>query len=96
MLTVLGQLSLPALIVGAFMLALGQTFYDTTSQALVQMVAGSAVLTRANARLYGAQTLTDTFIGPPLGGALVAIGVALAFGWRLDRLCGWRPSVCSD
>ncbi len=82
-LTVVGQLSLPVLVIGAFMLALGQTFYDTTSQALVQMVAGSAVLTRANARLYGAQTLTDTFIGPPLGGALVAIGVALAFGGAL-------------
>jgi MFS family permease len=83
LLTLLGALSLPVLVIGAFMLALGQTFYDTTSQALVQMVAGSASLTRANARLYGAQTLTDTFIGPPLGGALVAIGVAVAFSGAL-------------
>jgi MFS family permease len=82
-LTVLGVLSLPALIVGAFMLSLAQTFYDTTSQALVQQVADKATLTRANARLYGAETLTNTFIGPPLGGALIAIGVALAFGGAL-------------
>lgn len=79
-LTVAGLLSLPVLILTAFLLSLAQTFYDTTSQALVQQVARPTELTRANARLYGAQTLTDTFIGPPLGGALVAIGVALAFG----------------
>jgi MFS family permease len=82
-LTVLDLLSLPALIVGAFAFALAQTFFDTTSQALVQQVADKATLTRANARLYGAETLTNTFIGPPLGGALVAIGLALAFGGAL-------------
>ena len=78
-LTILDVLSLPALILAAFMLTTAQTFYDTTAQALVQQVADKATLTRANARLYGAEELTNTFIGPPLGGALVAIGVALAF-----------------
>ena len=75
-----GLLSLPLLIVAAFVLSIGQTFYDTTSQAIVPMVAGSAVLTRANSRLFAAETLTDTFLGPPLGGALVTVGIALAWG----------------
>jgi MFS family permease len=78
--TVAGLLSLPILIVAAFVLSIGQTSYDTTSQAIVPMVAGSAVLTRANSRLFAAETLTDTFLGPPLGGALVTVGIALAWG----------------
>ena len=44
------------------------------------MVAGSAELTRANSRLFAAETLTDTFLGPPLGGALVTVGIGLAWG----------------
>lgn len=77
--TLAGALSIPLLIVGAFLLAIGQTFYDTTAQAIVPMLAGPAALTRANSRLHAAETLTDTFLGPPLGGALVAIGFALAW-----------------
>lgn len=78
-----GGLSLPVLIVGAFALSIAQTFYDTTSQAILPMVAGDTVLIRANARLFAAEMLTDTFLGPPLGGALVAIGVPLALGGAL-------------
>jgi MFS family permease len=78
--TALGALSLPVLIVAAFALSVGQTFYDTTSQAILPMVAGAAALTRANSRLFAAETLTDTFLGPPLGGALVTLGIALAWG----------------
>ena len=81
--TIAGGLSLPVLIVGAFALSLGQTFYDTTAQAILPMVAGSTVLTRANSRLYAAETLTDTFLGPPLGGALVAVGIGLAWSGAL-------------
>ncbi|HYH93962.1 MAG TPA: MFS transporter [Candidatus Saccharimonadales bacterium] len=77
--TIGGGLSLPLLVVGAFALSVGQTFYDTTAQAILPMVAGSATLTKANSRLYAAETLTDTFLGPPLGGALVAIGFGLAW-----------------
>jgi predicted MFS family arabinose efflux permease len=80
LLTIAGGLSLPMLVLGAFTLSVAQTFYDTTSQAILPMVAGDTVLTRANARLFAAETLTDTFLGPPLGGALVAIGIPLAFG----------------
>ena len=78
--TVLGALSIPLLAVGAFCLAIGQTFYDTTSQAILPMVATQEQLTRANSRLAAAETLADQFIGPPLGGLLVSVGTALAWG----------------
>ena len=83
LLGLLGGLSLPALVVGAFVLAAAQTFYDTTAQAILPMVAGDTALIRANARLFAAEMLADTFIGPPLGGLLVAIGVPLALAGAL-------------
>lgn len=78
--TAIGALSLPLLLVAAFTLSVGQTFYDTTSQAILPMVAGDGELTRANSRLFAAETLTDTFLGPPLGGFLVTAGLAVAWG----------------
>lgn len=78
--TVVGALGIPLLAAGAFALAIGQTFYDTTSQAILPMVASPEQLTRANSRLGAAETLADQFLGPPLGGVLVSLGAALAWG----------------
>lgn len=75
-----GGLSIPLLAVGALALSLGATVYDTTAQAILPMVTTDATLTRANTRLYAAEVLSDSFLGPPLGGVLVAIGLPLAFG----------------
>lgn len=75
-----GGLSIPLLALGALALSLGATVYDTAAQAILPMVASDATLTRANTRLYAAEVLTDSFLGPPLGGALVAIGLPLALG----------------
>ena len=77
--TASGALSIPVLAVAAFVLAIGQTFYDTTAQAILPMVAGPDALTRANSRIGAAETLTDSFLGPPLGGFLVSVGIALAW-----------------
>ena len=77
---VAGGLSIPLLAMAALALSLGATVYDTTAQAILPMVATVATLTRANTRLYAAEVLSDSFLGPPLGGALVAIGLPLAFG----------------
>ena len=37
-------------------------------------------LERANAHLVGTATVTNEFVGPPLGGALAAVGLAFALG----------------
>ena len=75
-----GALSIPVLAAAAFGLSIGATFYDTTAQSILPMVTGDVSLTRANTRLYTAEVLSDSFVGPPLGGALVAVGLPLAFG----------------
>src|SRR4051794_5103455 len=73
-----GALSIPALILGALLLGTGEVFFDTNAQALVAALVPRDGLVRANARLDAVGMIANTFIGPPLGGVLVAISVTLA------------------
>jgi MFS family permease len=73
-----GTLSIPVLILAALLLGIGEVFFDTNSQALVAALVRPDHLVPANARLDAVTTLANTFIGPPLGGVLVAVSVVLA------------------
>ncbi|MPY12227.1 MFS transporter [Arthrobacter bussei] len=90
----LGRAVLPALLVGAILLGWGslwalyvvaltvgvaETLYDTSAQSILPQVVHRDQLSRANGRLYGVELITNQFIGPPLGGLLVALGVVAAF-----------------
>jgi MFS family permease len=83
LLATLDAVTLPVLFVAAFVLGIQQTFYDTTSQTLVPVIVADRQITRANARLFAAEILTEVFVGPPLGGLLIAAGAVLAFGGTL-------------
>jgi MFS family permease len=72
------QLSLLALAVAGLALGIGEAFFDTNAQALIPMVTGRARLVAANARLAAVETLAGTFVGPPVGGLLVALSIPLA------------------
>lgn len=74
-----GAMSLSILFVVAFVLGVAETLADTAGSSILPAIVGSDGLERANARLVGATTVTNEFIGPPLGGALAAVSVALAF-----------------
>jgi MFS family permease len=68
-------------LVYAVALGLGcaEVLFDTSSQTILPSVVESKDdLSRANGRLYAAETVTNQFVGPPLGGALVAVSAALA------------------
>src|SRR4029450_5190601 len=73
-------ISLPLLYVIAFLLGLGETLVDTALTSIVPSVVSKDRLTWANARLTAAQTVTNTFIGPPLAGFLAGLGFAIATG----------------
>ena len=75
-----GLLSMPILYAAAFILGTGETFFDTNAQAIVPAIVGRDRLVTANGRLFAAETLMNSFVGPPIGGLLVAISVPLALG----------------
>jgi MFS family permease len=75
-----GSISLPMLYIAALLLGIGETLVDTALTSIVPSVVSKDRLTWANARLTAAQTLTNTFMGPPLAGYLAGFGFALATG----------------
>ena len=79
-LALVDALSLPVLYIAAFATGTGEAFFDTNAQSLVPAVVDRRRLPAANSRLFAAEVLMNTFIGPPLGGLLLAISVPVALG----------------
>ncbi|CAL9359659.1 Enterobactin exporter EntS [Nocardiopsis dassonvillei] len=55
-----------------------ETLYDTSAQSILPQLVPRGRLDRANGRLHATETAMNQFVGPPLGGLLVAAGTALA------------------
>ncbi len=64
----------------AVVVGTAEVFHDTSAQSILPQVVGRAELDRANGRLYAVEVTANQFVGPPLGGFLVAAGVAVATG----------------
>lgn len=56
---------------------IGETVFDTGTNAVLPSAVPRAGLERANGRIQGAQIVVDTFIGSPISGLLFAVAVAL-------------------
>lgn len=78
--TVAGAGSIWLLYAAAVCIGVAETVYDTSSQSILPQLVDKRALSRANGRLYAAELTTNQFVGPPLGGFLVAAGIGLAFG----------------
>jgi MFS family permease len=72
--------SLPMLYAVAVALGVAETLFDTSAQSLLPALVARDDLTRANSRLFAVELVANTFVGPPLGGLLAAVGLALALG----------------
>jgi MFS family permease len=68
-----------ALYAVALLLGTAETVYDTSAQSILPQVVPRDRLPKANGRLIAAELTANEFVGPPLGGLLVAAGVAAAF-----------------
>jgi MFS family permease len=68
-----------ALYAMALLLGTAETVYDTSAQSILPQVVPRDRLPRANGRLIAAELTANEFVGPPLGGLLVAAGLAAAF-----------------
>jgi MFS family permease len=75
-----GGLSLPILYVAALVLGIGETLADTALTALVLSTVAPDRLDWANGRITAGQTITNTFLGPPLAGSLLAVSAGLVTG----------------
>lgn len=77
---VTGTLSLPVLYLAAFVLGVAETLFDTAAQSILPSIVDRDRLPRANGRLYAVELAANSFIGPPLGGVLMAVSVGLTLG----------------
>jgi MFS family permease len=68
------------LYVVAFVLGCFETMFDTAASSMLPNVVGTERIVAANSRLNAVELTMNSFVGPPIGGFLVAIGVATAFG----------------
>lgn len=75
-----GGLTLPMLYLAALVLGIGETLADTALTSLVPATVGADRLEWANGRITAGQTITNSFLGPPLAGGLLGIGAGLVTG----------------
>lgn len=70
----LGMVYLAALLLGT-----AEVFRDNSAQTLMPSIVDKENLEKANGRLWGAEMVMNAFIGPPLGGVLLAVAFSLPF-----------------
>jgi MFS family permease len=75
-----GALSMPIIYAGAFIIGAGEAFFETNAQSVLPALVGKDRLVTANGRLFAAETVMNSFVGPPVGGLLIAVSVPLALG----------------
>jgi MFS family permease len=68
-------------VVIAVALAVGtcEVFFDNTAQTMLPSVVPKDRLERANGTMWGAEAVANGFVGPPLGGVLIAASLWLPF-----------------
>jgi MFS family permease len=64
----------------AFLLGTAEVFRDNAAQTLMPSIVAPGDLERANGRMWSAEQVMNQFVGPPLAGALIAVGIAWPFG----------------
>jgi MFS family permease len=75
-----GDLVLYFLVLAAsFLLGTAEVGYDTAAQTILPSLVDEASLQRANGRLIGSEQIANSFVGPPIGSLLLAIGFAVPF-----------------
>ena len=67
------------LLVTAFLFGLAEVLRDNSAQTLMPSLVDTENLEVANGRMWSAESLTNSFIGPPLGSLLIGIVIFLPF-----------------
>lgn len=72
-------LLLTALCVVALLIGFAEVLRDNAAQTLMPALVDKRDLEKANGRLWGAEVTMNSLVGPPLGGVLIAIALAVPF-----------------
>ena len=75
-----GVMVIPALYLAALSLGFAEVIYDNSSQTILPRIVAKDRLERANGNMWGAEMIMNQFVGPPLGGFLIALAIAVPFG----------------
>ncbi|PSL20075.1 MFS transporter [Shimia abyssi] len=70
----------------AFLLGSAEVLRDNAAQTILPLIVDKDDLEAANGQLWSAEQLTGQFLGPPLAGILIALGIALPFGLNIVSL----------
>lgn len=65
--------------VASFVLGTAEVLRDNSAQTLMPSIVSKANLEKANGRLWGAEMVMNSFVGPPLAGVLIAVAFSLPF-----------------
>jgi len=66
-------------IASAFLFGMAEVLRDNSAQTIMPSVVEKENLEKANGRMWSAESLTNSFIGPPLGSLLIGIAIYLPF-----------------
>lgn len=64
----------------AFLLGCAEVLRDNAAQTILPSIVAPADLEMANGQMWSAEQLMGQFIGPPLAGVLIGLGIAVPFG----------------
>lgn len=67
------------ILITAFLFGLAEVLRDNTAQTMMPAVVQDKDLEKANGRMWSAESLTNSFIGPPLGSLIISIAIFLPF-----------------
>jgi MFS family permease len=67
------------ILITAFLFGLAEVLRDNTAQTMMPAVVQDKHLEKANGRMWSAESLTNSFIGPPLGSLIISVAIFLPF-----------------
>lgn len=70
---------LGALIVASLLLGMAEVLRDNSAQTILPAIVTPENLEKANGRMWGAEMVMNSFVGPPVAGLLLAVAFALPF-----------------
>jgi MFS family permease len=76
-----GHEAILALSVLTFLLGSAEVLRDNAAQTILPSVVDKADLEHANGQMWSAEQVMGQFVGPPLAGALIGLGIVIPFGF---------------